>query len=147
MSCQVLKQHTAIYYQKKFAHMLLKPNTIVVVLKGRFAGKKGVIVKASEDGRTALVAGVHKLPRPVTDDMSERKKSRLAKMNVFIKNYNTSHLLVTRYRGDIGVGTIDFSQTSVNAESKKKSVDAVKKTFEEACKQKKAKWLFEKLTF
>lgn len=127
--------------------MLLKPNTIAVVLKGRFAGKKGVVVSASEDGRKILVAGIEKMPRPVTDDMSERKKSRLSRMSVFIRNYNSRHLLATRYRGDVGFGVIDFSKTFDDLESKKLSIDAIKKAFVSANKQKKAPWLFEKLVF
>lgn len=125
--------------------MLLKPNTIVVVLKGRFAGKKGIVVSTSEDGKKILVAGVEKMPRPVTDDMSESKKRRLSRMSVFIRNYNYRHLLATRYRGDVGLGAVDFSKTFENFESKKMSIDAVKKAFINASKMKKATWLFEKL--
>nr|6ZU5_LZ0 Chain LZ0, eL27 [Paranosema locustae] len=127
--------------------MLLKPNTVVVALKGRFAGKKGVVVSASEDGRKILVAGIEKMPQPVTDDMSECKKKRLSRMSAFIKNYNSRHLLATRYYGDVGLGAIDFSRIFENFESKKMAIDAVKKAFINANKQKKAAWLFEKLVF
>lgn len=127
--------------------MLLKPNTIVVVLKGRFAGKKGVVVSANEDGRKIMVAGIEKMPQPITDDMSECKKRRLSRMGAFIRNYNSRHLLATRYRGDVGLSAIDFSTAFENFESKKMAIDAVKKAFVNANKQKKAAWLFEKLVF
>lgn len=127
--------------------MLLKPSTIVIVLKGRFAGKKGVVIRSGEEKERVLVAGIEKMPRAVTDDMSEKKKKRLSKMGVFIKNYNPGHLLATRYRGDIGLSPVDFEKAFESAELKKKAVDALKKTFSEASKQKRAKWLFKKLVF
>ena len=47
----------------------LKPGRVVIVLSGRYAGKKGVIVKCSEEGTKerkfghALVAGIERYPR------------------------------------------------------------------------------------
>ena len=49
----------------------LKPNKVVVLLQGRFAGRKAVIVKNFDDGTNsrpyghALVAGIDKYPRKV----------------------------------------------------------------------------------
>lgn len=49
----------------------LKPNKVVVLLQGRYAGRKAVIVKNFDDGTQqrkyghALVAGIAKYPRKV----------------------------------------------------------------------------------
>ena len=127
--------------------MLLEPNTVVVVLKGRFAGKKGIVTGTGEDGGRVLVAGIQQMPKPVTEEMSAKRRARASAMKVFIKNYNPNHLLATRYRSDVGIGGIDFSGALDSVESKRASAAALKKAFEDAGKQKKARWLFEKLVF
>lgn len=49
----------------------LKPNKVVLLLQGRYAGRKAVIVKNFDDGASgrqyghALVAGIAKYPRKV----------------------------------------------------------------------------------
>lgn len=50
---------------------IMKNGKVVLVLSGRFAGRKALIVKAYDDGsadRTyshALIAGIDKYPKPV----------------------------------------------------------------------------------
>lgn len=98
-----------------------KPGKVVVVLNGRHAGKKGIIVKSnyenSKDKRFphCLVVGLAKGPRKATKKSLKKldetvKKleaskdngkfteqlNRLKRLGVFIKTYNMSHLLVTR---------------------------------------------------
>merc|ERR1712129_39205 len=52
---------------------------VIVLLQGRFAGKKAVVVKAFDDGSRArpfghcLVAGVDKAPLKVNKTMSKKK--------------------------------------------------------------------------
>ncbi len=91
-------------------------------MNGRFAGKKGIIVRSnyenSKDKRFphCLVVGLSKSPRRVTKlslkKLEERVRriesskadqsviaeqlGRLRRMGVFIKTYNMTHLLATR---------------------------------------------------
>uniref|UniRef100_A0A8C4SHW0 Large ribosomal subunit protein eL27 n=1 Tax=Erpetoichthys calabaricus TaxID=27687 RepID=A0A8C4SHW0_ERPCA len=57
----------------------MKPGKVVMVLAGRYAGLKAVIVKNVDDGTSdrpyirALVAGVDRYPRKVTTDMGKKK--------------------------------------------------------------------------
>lgn len=100
-----------------------KPGKVVVVLNGRNAGKKGVIIKSNYENSKdkkfphCLVVGLAKGPRKATKrslkKLDERIKklesmsgkdegkfseqlNRLKRLGVFIKTYNMSHLLVTR---------------------------------------------------
>lgn len=67
---------------------------MVILLTGRHAGKKAVIVKASDDGSGsrpyghALVVGLDKAPRKVIRKASEAKQAKAAKLRTFIKVVN-----------------------------------------------------------
>lgn len=103
-----------------------KPGRVVVVLAGRNAGRKGIIVKSNYENTKekkfphCLVVGLAKSPRRVTKRylkrveertktlekaISEKKNAersterlnRLKRCGVFIRAYNMSHLLATRY--------------------------------------------------
>lgn len=104
-----------------------KPGKVVVILKGRYAGNKGIIVKSNyERGNDrkyphCLVAGLSKGPKRATKkrlakiqekisklekkENSQDKLALLKSFGVFIKTYNMSHILVTRYnvKEDFGV--------------------------------------------
>ena len=104
-----------------------KPGKVVVVLNGRNAGSKGVIVKSNYESVKdrkyphCLVVGLSKGPRKPTKrnlaklqaqikklesskDSNDRLNS-LKSFGVFIKTYNMSHLLATRYtvKEDFGI--------------------------------------------
>jgi large subunit ribosomal protein L27e len=57
----------------------IKPGKVVVVLSGRYAGKKAIVVKQFDEGTKgrefphALVAGLDRAPMPVTKAMSKAK--------------------------------------------------------------------------
>lgn len=57
----------------------MKSGRVVILLAGRRAGKKAVIVKTFDDGKKgkafphALVAGIEKAPMKVTKKMSKAK--------------------------------------------------------------------------
>ena len=98
-----------------------KPGKIVVILNGRYAGRKGVIVKSNYESVKdrkyphCMVVGLSKGPKKPTkrniakmqaqikklessdkEDAVDRVK-RLKSFGIFIKTYNMSHLLATRY--------------------------------------------------
>ena len=98
-----------------------KPGKIVVILNGRYAGKKGVIVKSNYESVKdrkyphCMVVGLSKGPKKPTKkniakmqaqieklessdkENSADKVKRLKSFGIFIKTYNMSHLLATRY--------------------------------------------------
>ena len=98
-----------------------KPGKIVVILNGRYAGRKGVIVKSNYESVKdrkyphCMVVGLSKGPKKPTKkniakmqaqikqlESNEKENSadrvkRLKSFGIFIKTYNMSHLLATRY--------------------------------------------------
>uniref|UniRef100_A0AAQ4QGA4 Large ribosomal subunit protein eL27 n=1 Tax=Gasterosteus aculeatus aculeatus TaxID=481459 RepID=A0AAQ4QGA4_GASAC len=85
----------------------MKPGKVVMVLAGRYAGRKAVIVKNIDDGTAdrpyshALVAGIDRYPRKVITTMSKKKIAKRSKIKVFVKVFNYNHLMPTRYSVDI----------------------------------------------
>ena len=81
----------------------LKPGKVVVVLSGKYAGKKAVIVRVNESGSDkhkfpyAVVVGVEHAPRKVTRSMSEKKINKRTQMRVFTKVMNLQHFMPTRF--------------------------------------------------
>ena len=104
-----------------------KPGKVVVVLNGRNAGAKGVIVKSNYESVKdrkyphCLVVGLSKGPRKPTKRNLAKLQAKIKKLEaskdsndrlnalksfgVFIKTYNMSHLLATRYtvKEDFGI--------------------------------------------
>jgi large subunit ribosomal protein L27e len=101
-----------------------KPGRVVVVTNGRYAGKKGIIIKSNfEQTKTkkyphCVVLGLKKAPRRVTKKflkkLEDKTKALTDKVNsksvdaeelqklkrfgVFFKTYNMNHILATRYK-------------------------------------------------
>lgn len=81
---------------------ILKPGRVVILLGGRFAGRKAIVVKAYDDGTQdrpyphALIAGVDKYPRKVTKSMSKKLVAKRSTVRPFIKVQTYTNLLPTR---------------------------------------------------
>ena len=112
-----------------------KPGKVVVVLNGRYAGKKGIIVKSNYESVKdrkyphCMVVGLSNGPRKSTKKNLARIQAKIKKLEsqenssdkikalksfgVFIKTFNMSHLLATRYtlKDELGlvkaIGKID----------------------------------------
>lgn len=82
----------------------MKAGRVVILLAGRRAGKKAVIVKAFEEGKKgqafsrALVAGVERAPLKVTRRMSANQLKRRTNPKPFVKVVNFNHILPTRFQ-------------------------------------------------
>mmetsp|Transcript_2582 Transcript_2582/g.5690 ORF Transcript_2582/g.5690 Transcript_2582/m.5690 type:complete len:148 (+) Transcript_2582:61-504(+) len=82
----------------------IKAGRLVVLLQGRQAGKKAVVVKTFDDGSKArpfghcLVAGVENAPKKVTKKMSRRKITKRSRVKPFVQYINYNHMMVTRYQ-------------------------------------------------
>ena len=80
----------------------LKPGKVVVILSGKYAGKKAVIVKVNENANDkhkfphAVVVGVERPPRKVVRAMDEKKINKKTQMKVFTKVMNLQHFMPTR---------------------------------------------------
>lgn len=70
---------------------IMKTGKVVLVLSGRYAGRKGVVVKNFDDGTTdkqyahALIAGIDRYPRKVHKRMGKAKIHKRSKIKPFVK--------------------------------------------------------------
>ena len=75
----------------KVCSLFLVAFQVVLVLSGRFAGRKAMIVKATDEGTVdkpfghALIAGIDRYPRKVTKRMAKKKLKSRSKIKPFLK--------------------------------------------------------------
>ncbi|MCJ8738986.1 hypothetical protein PDJAM_G00042040 [Pangasius djambal] len=132
----------------------MKPGKVVMVLAGRYAGRKAVIVKNIDDGTAdrpyshALVSGIDRYPRKVTATMGKKKVAKRSKIKAFVKVFNYNHLMPTRYSVDIPLDkTVVNKDVFRDPALKRKARREAKVKFEERYKTGKNKWFFQKLRF
>jgi len=127
---------------------------VAIILQGRQAGKKAVIVKQVDDGSKlrpyphAIVAGIDRYPQRVTRRMGKVRLSKRSRVKPFIKVVNYSHLFPTRYalemEGLKGIVTTEtFDEPSQREEARK----ILKKVFEDRYIAGKNRWFFNPLRF
>ncbi|KAJ7948913.1 60S ribosomal protein L27 [Quillaja saponaria] len=115
----------------------LKPNKAIIVLQGRFAGRKAVIVRNFDDGTRdrpyghCLVAGVSKYPQKVIRKDSEKKTAKKSRVKAFIKLVNYSHLMPTRYTLDVDLKDVVSNDVFLSRDKKVTAAKEIKKRFEE----------------
>merc|ERR1711939_347008 len=106
-------------FNKKTMGRFIKSGRVVILTAGKYAGKKAVVVKESNEGTQdrlyghALVAGIDRYPRKVT-------KSMRKKMKPFVKIINYNHIMPTRYSVDIALNKEIVNKESVKDGSKKR---------------------------
>uniref|UniRef100_A0A1S4MIL9 Large ribosomal subunit protein eL27 n=1 Tax=Pediculus humanus subsp. corporis TaxID=121224 RepID=A0A1S4MIL9_PEDHC len=70
---------------------IMKPGKVVLVLSGRYAGKKAIILRNYDDGTSAkqyghaLVAGIDRYPKKVHKRMGKKKIHKRSKIKPFLK--------------------------------------------------------------
>ncbi|XP_077979352.1 large ribosomal subunit protein eL27-like [Glandiceps talaboti] len=132
----------------------MKAGKVVLVLNGRFAGRKAVIVKNYDEGTSekpyghALVAGIDKYPRKVTKRMGKKKLAQRSKIKSFVRVVNYNHLMPTRYSVDVNIDKAVVNKDAFRDPGKRrKARREAKAKFEERYKTGKNKWFFQKLRF
>ncbi|KAG2199222.1 hypothetical protein INT47_010597 [Mucor saturninus] len=134
----------------------IKPGKVAILLKGRYAGKKAVVVKNYDEGTNdrnyayAIVAGCEHGPLKITRVMTEKAKIiKRSKIKPFVKIVNYSHMMPTRYVFDLSdkiknaASMTNLADPSLREEAKK----AIKKAFQERHRKGENKWFFNKLRF
>jgi len=148
----------------------MKAGRVVILLAGRRAGKKAVIVKPYDDGSRktgksfphALVAGVERAPLKVHKRMKKEKIEKRCRVKPFVKYVNYTHLLPTRFTvpGQFTTGDKDLkhsiteermekpeSRKAVKAELKKLFTDRFNAPDATNEKQPNVDYFFKKLRF
>ncbi|KAI5170753.1 large subunit ribosomal protein L27e [Nematocida sp. LUAm3] len=125
---------------------MLTKDEVVLLTKGRYAGMKAVIVEeiSEHNGRTVVtVVGLEKVPRPITEDMTERQKKKHGSMRGFIKKMNIRHILATRYTMENVFEKLeikDLTDTSERTVMRKE----VEKCFKNAYANNSEHWVFKR---
>ena len=140
-----------------------RPGKVVLVLNGRYAGKKGIIMKSNYESVRdrkyphCVVVGLAKGPRKPTKKNIAKLQARIKELEsqkdqndkiktlksfgVFIKTYNMSHLLATRYTVKEDFGISKTLEKLDNLEKKLKEDKAVLANKEKAKKEENQKEL------
>merc|ERR1711941_251852 len=103
----------------------IKSGRVVILTAGKYAGRKALVVKETNDGTQdrmyghALVAGIDRYPRKVTKSMGKKKIASRNKLKPFVKviNYN----MPTQYSVDIPVSKEIVNKDSLKDSTKKRS--------------------------
>lgn len=118
----------------------------MILLTGRFAGKKAVIIKCSDEGTKvfiflkkdrkygyAVVAGIQKYPSKVSKKLSQKKITKKTNIKPFIKTVNLNHLMPTRYQitTDLDLKTVVTDEKLSTMEKKKELLKELKKTLQD----------------
>ena len=80
----------------------MKSGKVVILLGGRYAGRKAVIIKNYDEGSQekpyghALVAGISRYPLRVTKPMGKKRVAKRSRVKAFVKVCNYNHLMPTR---------------------------------------------------
>ena len=122
----------------------MKPGRVVLLLAGRRAGKKAVIVKQFDEGKKgrtfshALVAGVERAPLRVAKRMSKQKIKRRSTLKPFAKIVNYNHILPTRFQvtGEFAqsgheLKTVVTEDKLANKDTRKKLRSEIKQIFQD----------------
>ncbi|KAL8287982.1 hypothetical protein RB597_000193 [Gaeumannomyces tritici] len=131
----------------------LKVGRVAIITRGRYAGKKVVIIQPSDLGNKmhpyghAIVAGIERYPSKITRRMSKTRQEKRSKIKPFVKVVNYNHLMPTRYTLELeglkGTVTNDtFKEVSQREDAKKN----VKKVLEERYTSGKNRWFFTPLS-
>lgn len=111
----------------------MKKGKVVILLNGRYAGRKAVIAHTNDSGNAkrpyahAVVAGIERYPLKVTNTMSKKKVFKRSHIKPFIKTVNYSHILPTRYSFE---GELPKELTGLDQAGKKKAKRAIRSVFQ-----------------
>ena len=140
---------------------LVKPGRCVILLNGRHAGKKAIVVAAYPEPTEArkypycVVLGIEQAPKKLTKNMSQEQLVKRTQIKCFIKTVNYNHILLTRHlvkneTDDLFTKSIKPEEVvkSLNdAAEKKKQLEACAKALRQKYLNNKISWLFKPLQF
>lgn len=126
--------------------MIFKPSMIVVLTKGRFAGKKAVVLKEAGDNMI-FVAGINRTPTESPDYLPNWQKRRNEKFITFVKKLNIKHALATRYKADVGLSELNAEDITEDINIRTTFNSQANRILKSAFENGKARWLFSSLKF
>ena len=82
---------------------LIQPGRFVVMLQGRHAGKKALVLAAYPEATGdrkfpyAVVMGIEAYPKKVTKEMTQEQLVKKTQVKLFVKAVNFNHIMLTRH--------------------------------------------------
>ncbi|KIX99838.1 uncharacterized protein Z520_04474 [Fonsecaea multimorphosa CBS 102226] len=132
----------------------LKVGRVAIITRGRYAGKKVVIIQPMDSGTKqhpfsyALVAGIERYPSKVTRRMGKKRMEKRSKVKPFIKMINYNHIMPTRYTLELeGLKSVISNDTFKEVSQREDAKKNVKKALEERYLSGKNRWFFTPLRF
>ncbi|KAK8852758.1 60S ribosomal protein L27 [Tritrichomonas musculus] len=138
---------------------LVQPGRLVILLNGRHAGKKAIVVAVYPEPTESrkyphcVVLGIEKCPKKVTRDMPQEALVKRTQVKCFLKTVNFNHVLLTRHvvKPDDDLFTKIKPDTVVSSlqdpAEKKAQLDACSKVLRQKYLNNKLSWLFRPLQF
>lgn len=137
---------------------LVQPGRFVILLNGRHAGMKAIVLAAYPEPTEArkyphaIVLGIEKLPRKLTKNMPQETLVKRTQIKCFIKTVNFNHLLLTRHvmkDEDFWkkVSVDQLVKSMEDSQQKKAELDATTKVLRQKYLNGKMSWLFKPLKF
>jgi large subunit ribosomal protein L27e len=79
-----------------------QPGQVVLVLNGRMAGHKALIVKKftkniDKNFQSILLLGIKRYPQQITRKMNTKKVFKKSRIKMFLKFFNKNHILPSSY--------------------------------------------------
>ncbi|KAF6780437.1 hypothetical protein AHF37_00072 [Paragonimus kellicotti] len=140
--------------EAKNAIRLMRPGVVVLVLGGRYTGRKGIVIKSYDDGSKekpyghALVVGVDRYPRRIIRKMGKKRMESRCKIKPFVKIFNYNHLMPTRHSVNIAFDTKIINKNSlVDKSLRRKARLEAKLKLQQRYKTNENPWFFHKLRF
>lgn len=134
--------HTHTHTHKKTFNSI-KTGKVVILLTGRYAGKKAIVVSTHEKNAKrpfshVLVAGLERGPRQVTKAMGKHIILRRSRVKSFVKYVNVAHIMPTRYQvSDIEVKSVATPERVDKISLRKQVRGSLKSLFTKAYLAKK----------
>ncbi|OHT10675.1 ribosomal protein L27e [Tritrichomonas foetus] len=138
---------------------LIQQGRLVILLNGRHAGKKAIVLAVYNEPTEArkyphcVVLGIEKAPKKLTKDMPQETLVKRTQVKCFLKTVNFNHLLLTRHvvKSDDDLFNKIKPDTVVasmqDAAEKKAQLEAVAKVLRQKYLNNKLPWLFKPLQF
>ncbi|VDO37362.1 unnamed protein product [Schistosoma margrebowiei] len=133
---------------------LMRPGVVVLVLAGRYAGRKAIVIKSYDEGSGdkpyghALVVGIDRYPRRILRRMGKKRMESRCKIKPFVKVVNYNHLMPTRHSVNIVFDTKIINKNSLGDKSlRKKAKLEAKLKLQQRYKSNENPWFFHKLRF
>lgn len=114
------------YHVLRTAVRLMRPGVVVLVLAGRYAGRKAIVIKSYDEGSGekpyghALVVGIDRYPRRILRRMGKKRMESRCKIKPFVKVVNYNHLMPTRHSVNIVFDTKIINKNSLGDKSLRK---------------------------